>query len=76
MAARHRRYRFASLNLRRPWLRPAVLFCALPVAYFAALSCLFFGEPRFNFPAIPFLIGGGVFVAAALWRALLPSPTR
>jgi 4-amino-4-deoxy-L-arabinose transferase-like glycosyltransferase len=59
-----------------PWLRPAVLFCALPVAYFAALSCLFFGEPRFNFPAIPFLIGGGVFVAAALWRALLPSPTR
>jgi hypothetical protein len=34
-------------------------------------------EPRFNFPAIPFPDRRRrVFVAAALWRALLPSPTR
>ena len=51
-------------------LRLAILFCALPTVYFAALSCVFFGEPRFNFPAIPFMIGGGVFVLAELWQAL------
>jgi 4-amino-4-deoxy-L-arabinose transferase-like glycosyltransferase len=54
----------------RPDLRWPILFCALPAAYFAALSAVFFGEARYNFPALPFLLGGAVIGAAAVLRSL------
>jgi 4-amino-4-deoxy-L-arabinose transferase-like glycosyltransferase len=54
----------------RPEQRWQILFCTLPAGYFAALSIVFFAEPRFNFPALPFMIGGAMMGVTALFGHL------
>jgi 4-amino-4-deoxy-L-arabinose transferase-like glycosyltransferase len=50
-------------------LRGPILLGLLPAAYFAAISMVFFAEPRFNFPALPFMIGAAVTGAAAAFQS-------
>ncbi|UEM02743.1 glycosyltransferase family 39 protein [Skermanella rosea] len=62
-----------------PWaLRPrdAALAAFVPIGYFAAITGVFFGEPRFNLPLLPLYALLAVSLAAGLLRAVPRPGTR
>ncbi|WP_158047044.1 ArnT family glycosyltransferase [Skermanella pratensis] len=62
-----------------PWaLRPrdAALAAFVPIGYFAAITGVFFGEPRFNLPLLPLYALLAVMLAAGLLRTVPRPGTR